>query len=732
MAFLQYDFRAVGVANVERAIAGIERRAIASMNRVARHGGASSPRRAGASGTGGVNRSGGGSRGMDAHVRARSAFLRKQESEEIRSAKRIADARIREERRASRVAERERAKTARQQVANRQRVARGTVGVAGRSVGGMVGGVGRMGGSLLAIGGGFAVAGAIGKEKALRGSSRALANQAFNTPGEKRSREQINAAVQAVARKEGIRSGLGSEGMISGMRQFTEISGKLGGAEKLAPLMADIANATDADIGDVGRTGGQILQSLGTKYDLSKQDEMNKAMQETESIMLAMAGQAKVGSIEFKDMSQQMGKLMSATAGFDGSASDLAKTMGAIAQISIAGGASSPEEAMTSIMRFRDDLVANQKRFAKSGKIGGKGGVNVFADEGKTKLRGPEEILFDMLKSTKGSLPEVGRLFGKRAQKAVQPFQAAFTKAGGGEKGLASVRRLLDSVKGASIDKAELRESAAFKTGGEDRQFDIAMAKFNDAMGKELLPTVTKLVPEFVKLIPKMVEAAEAVTKFINALLDKPISTIGTVIAAKLVADLAAAGIGTVVKEQFIKMLAGSRVPLPGAPGAIPVGGGGPGVVPVGGAPKSMLGRAGGFIKGFGGAAAMASLPAALITAVGQMGVRAVDEQIGGKTKVASMFAGNDEKGEWSLSQQLTDMIPIYGQVMAGKRAGEAAKNLGQEAGVFRQTADSAGPQIKKIEGGKALVAAAAKLSQAADKLSSSDANRGNKPSPVK
>jgi hypothetical protein len=184
-------------------------------------------------------------------------------------------------------------------------------------------------------------------------------------------------------------------------------------------------------------------------------------------------------------------------------------------------------------------------------------GVDVFTDESKTRMRAPEQVILDTLDATGGDMTKIGKLFGTRAKKAFEPFQEASVKAGGGKVGIEAVRKMLGGVTGATMSKEEIQESAAFRRGQSDRQFETAMAKFNDAIGKELLPTVTKLIPKFVELLPTLTKAAEAFGKFVEALAENPMSTIGKIIAVKVAADLAMAGIGAAVKGALVKAISG-------------------------------------------------------------------------------------------------------------------------------------------------------------------------------
>jgi hypothetical protein len=457
----------------------------------------------------------------------------------------------------ARTAERAAIVQARSMATSRTMVRRSMVGAAGRSVTGAVGTLGRY--ALLSTGlmGGFAAGAAIGHAKRVEQASAELANQAYRA-GSGVSRKEIAERVTRTAQTEGIRTGLGAEGIIEGLRQFVAISGNLPAGLSMAGFMADIADATGASIEDVGRTGGQIMQAM-----MAREVPETEALEQTMEIFRSMAAQAKLGSIEFRDMATQMGSLISSTSRFSGPLDDLAATMGAMAQLAIAGGASSPEEAMTSIKRFSDDLIQNAKRWEKmiASKPGTKG-MTFFTDEKKTRLRNPIEIMLDIFKVTGGDLTKVKQLFGIRSMKAIEPFQQAFTavsgaveKEGGGEAAVETVRRRLARFRGAKMEAKELRGSAAAARRTTARRIDIATESFKQAVGEKLLPVVAELIPHFEKLIPHLATAAKWLGRFVQELERNPWETIGKLIALKVSASILAAGIGTAVKGAILRSI---------------------------------------------------------------------------------------------------------------------------------------------------------------------------------
>lgn len=443
---------------------------------------------------------------------------------------------------------------------------------AGRAMRGAVGGaaiqsVGSIGRGALALGamGSTAIiASGVAKQLNVSKAATGLANKAFGTPGETRSREQIQTDILSQSKQIGDITG-DRAGVIEALDRFVAISGNLAGGQRLAGFMANISDATGANMADVGQTGGQILQNIMATRGVSASDTegMNQALRDTQSIMLAMAGQAKVGSIEFSDLATQMGKVMSSTARFGGEVDDLANQMGAIAQLAIAGGASSPEEAMTSIMRFSDDLIQNAKRFDRlAAQSGIKGGF--FADNGKTKLRDPTAIMMDIMNATKGDLTKVKKVFGIRAMKAVEPFQQSYVAARERgmthEQAIGQVQTTIDRFKGAKMTMGEVSTSAAFARKQTGRSFQAEWERLTQQVGEDLTPALRDLLPSLRELSGSLRDGVPYVKWFFEQLAANPLGTIGKVLAAKVAMDVGRAAIGQAISSAITGQIAASGV----------------------------------------------------------------------------------------------------------------------------------------------------------------------------
>jgi hypothetical protein len=568
MATLQYDISVLGQNKIDAALAGIERRVAVHNRRVT---GSPTGRGGGAARTAANSRAAAHERRLASiqagHERKleQRTFAEKQRNEarlhrqKLRNIEAEAQRELAATRKANALA------------ASSRRTTRGAVGRAGIQ---SVAGVGRSAAAIAGIGGTALIASGVSKQMNVERQAAALANKAFGTPGETRSREEIMSSLMTQSRDIGNVTG-DRAGVIQAIDKFVAISGSLKGGQSMARFMADVSDATGAESADVGRTAGQILQNIvATKgRDLSDPEQFRKSMEETQNIMAAMAGQAKVGSIEFADLATQMGKVMSATSRFEGGVDDLAIQMGAIAQLAIAGGASSPEEAMTAIMRFSDDLVQNSKRFEKLAKAEGLdldvGGL--FTDQGRTKLRDPTDIMMDIMRATKGDLTKAKNVFGIRSMKAFEPFQQAFVSARQGgateEEALAQAQASIDRIKGQAMTREEVGASSTFARTQTGRSFQIVWERMTTEVGEQMLPALQELAPALKDLGPMAADLAVALRDgvpylqaFLQELRDNPLGTIGKLIAAKVLLDIGRASIGQAISSAISGQVAASGV----------------------------------------------------------------------------------------------------------------------------------------------------------------------------
>jgi hypothetical protein len=522
MSTLKYDFTITGANAVRATLRGVEKD-IARLNRKARGSGGGASSR----GTGGSLKPAEASR-----MRHREQMLAKRQAGQIALVERREATRTHHHR--ERLIQKEAAARIRAETRASARASSSRARLAGRFTRGGLRRVGAVGSSALqmaGLAGGVMFSSAVSAERSKHRNAAALANQAFGTdPAGSRSREELKSQVLATGRAVGTSTGLGADPVIGAMRQFHGKAGNIDAATDLAGFMADVSDASGADMTDVGEFAGQTFMSA-----LAQGMDPDEAKAAVKEILSVAAGQAKSGAIELRDLASQGGKLLSASGRFGGDLGSLANTMGAVGQLAIAGGAASPDEAMTSLMRFADDL----------GKKGGtrsftKHGIDVFADDSKTSLRNPAELIMESISKTGGAIPDLGKMFGARGMKAVEPFRKMYVEAGRGEAGAKAMRDAFERFTKLKMSPEELADSAAFTRSQDDRKFNKAMEDFKDAVGQQLLPVLTELVPKLAEMTPQVARAAENLANLAGVAIENP----GAAITAAIVAAIATEAIG--------------------------------------------------------------------------------------------------------------------------------------------------------------------------------------------
>lgn len=437
----------------------------------------------------------------------------------------------------------------RQEGAARRRFARSVVGGVGRRGSALASSVGSFAAMSAGIGGGLMAASAFrgmaSKDKAARG----LANQAFGTSGSGgKGRDQLRSEILNVSQPIAMQSGIPQADVIGGMRQFMSKAGDIGAAKQIAPFIADLADASETDMKDAGEAAGQVFMSA-----IAQGLSGDEALKATKDILAVMGGQAKEGAIELKDMAQQAGKLMSAAGQFKGDASDLANTMGAVGQMAIAGGASSPEEAMTALMRLPDDVTKNNAHFKKAG-------IDVFSDASKTSLRDPGELIMESVSKTGGDLTKLQKMFGLRSKKAVDPFRKAFVEAGGGDKGNEAMRAMFSRFTSLKMTGEEIGASAAFSREGTGKRFARIKERLDQKLGPAVMRVIERMIPALEKMIPHLEKAGDALARFIEWFAENPLTGIGVLIAGAVTAEIAKAAIGAVLTKAITAAMSGPLI----------------------------------------------------------------------------------------------------------------------------------------------------------------------------
>jgi hypothetical protein len=313
----------------------------------------------------------------------------------------------------------------------------------------------------------------------------------------------------------GVR-GFSGEETLAAMSGFVTKTGDLTAARGAIQGLADLSLATGTDFGEMGEAAGQAFNVI--RDTIKDPKEQLAALAE---VMSTIAGQGNLGAVEIRDMATELAGLGAATRSFKGGPVELLKSMGAIAQASVArGGAKDAAEATTAVTRFAADVTKRPAQKALKGL-----GIDVFADKGKTQLKDPREIMADILAKTGGDMTQIEEVLNVESAKALRGFSPLFLEAernrkatGQGPTGKEALFAEFQRFTGANLSPEEIQKRAASRLEDPDLQFSEAAKQFNEAVSKDLLPALTKLVPEFVKLTPALGDLFNAIARLLRLL----------------------------------------------------------------------------------------------------------------------------------------------------------------------------------------------------------------------
>lgn len=612
MALLQYDFSVVGLNVVYRALAGVEARFIQTAKRME----AVAARTGGRVAGGGGGRAGGGGgrsaisenqRQSDKETRylvqqeeqrkrkllqakERTAMALRRQSE--RESRRLEMDQRREGERWRRLAQASSDKRLREEMAQaragaraQQQFRKSIYGAGLSGAGKALKGIGSMATMGIGLGGGIAAAAIVKNAMAADVQARKLANQGFGTDSMKgKSRQEIAKELLASAGRESIRTGMSKESVLSAFEGIQSKAGNLKAAQDLAPWMIDVMQGQGISGDTMGNMVGMAFNA--TKNMAGVTDKAGMAKQIVEKVV----AMAKAGSMTPEEAAAQMGPLMGEVMKGGGDPLKTLGFMGSVMQLSAGSEAPSAAEAMTAVRRITSDMESERGRKGlkalgidayKKTMIAGKE-VNVSRD--------PVEMLSAIIGKTHGDKAALGKIFNEESIKAINPMMELYRGGAKGAKGgsgadahKAGLAALEAGLAGAGMysemGKGQIAEDAAFMRESDQGKLDIATQKFNEAIGTQLMPAVTKLIPKLTEMIEPAAKVTEALVKLAAFFLDNPFLGLGAIVSGYIVKEMAAAAIG----NKIAALLSGGKA-LPGGgvvPGVTP-GGGGKGVPVVG------------------------------------------------------------------------------------------------------------------------------------------------------
>ncbi len=370
---------------------------------------------------------------------------------------------------------------------------------------------------------------------------RKVANAGFDA--EKHgTREQLAARIKSTTAGINQTSGMDESEVLRGLSSGIGISGDIDGMLSSLADLEKVASGTGADMGDIGETFGTLLKSF---------EGMPDAAERAKDMLYTLAGQGDLGSVELKDMATQGSKLSGSVVGMSGDKTHNLRTMSALMQLSRVSGATSAEEAGTSITALKSDLTRSASSLKKQG-------INVFDENGQMNdLRG---TLAEVVAKFGKDPTAMNKIFQEQSRKSVTGLVDISQQAGGGQAGKDAIAAFFKEKDAQTVSRGAMDERAAFVAGGADRQWGKAMGEFNREVGDKLLPELSKLIPELARLTPYVTELAGAMADAVGWLAENPFEGAGILIAGYIGKEIAAAKIGDLIRTA----IEGGGGPLPG------------------------------------------------------------------------------------------------------------------------------------------------------------------------
>jgi hypothetical protein len=382
------------------------------------------------------------------------------------------------------------------------RFRKGVGGIAGSTLG-TLGGLARSGITAAGLGGSVLLAASVSKQLDVQKEAADLANQAAanNDP---RDRKTIQASVLGQAGELSQKTGMERSQIIAGLRSFVEISGDLKGAQESISGLADIADASGAELSDVAQAAGIFSHQLAANGLKGK--ELNEAL---DKVMRSGVGLSAAGSVEFKDVAKIAGKIQAASGRAGGDPAQAIIDAMALTQLAVFGGASGGEEAGVSVQRLTDDIMKHWKGVNKTL------GKDAFDKKGGLKM-GLREIVLGLVDKTGGDPRKLMGIFNQRSMKSVEYL--AKVKRGENIKDLSPEQ--LTAKKAfltGEVSKELIAEGAKFKQEQADRQLTKAFESLYAAVGTEMVPIlVNDFIPALKDATPSIVTATRALAGFIE------------------------------------------------------------------------------------------------------------------------------------------------------------------------------------------------------------------------
>jgi len=400
------------------------------------------------------------------------------------------------------------------------------------------------------------IAGAVGRATEMQRSATALSTQGYQMGAAGPEGKRVDpATLIAEARAVAEANAISATSALTAQESFTARTGDLATARALLGDMAALSGATGSTVEDLMEAAGGIALALGDGFGTAEEKAAAVA-----ASMRTIAGQGKLGSVEAPELAKYMGKIAGSARAYEGDVGKTIEKLGALAQLSMGGGAWSGATATTAIASFTNTLKTPARIDAFK-----KAGVNVYGKGGG--LRDPLSIIKESLTATGGDAVEMKRLFANvMGARAVESLTNSYNRAGRGTAGLAAVdAELARFLEKATMSQAAIAEANALRMKTTAAKAAVFQEKLDEIGAK----AGEKLIPALEKLEPVVLRAADGLGRIVQWSAENP----GKAIVAAIVASILRASLESTFRAAVERAILGGTVP--GAVGGAVGGAGG-------------------------------------------------------------------------------------------------------------------------------------------------------------
>ncbi len=308
---------------------------------------------------------------------------------------------------------------------------------------------------------------------------------------------------------------------------FQAKSSDLKTGEDVLERLAKLAKVSGTEFADMGTAAGAVNAQLEDTPDRAER---------LVAIMAHLTKQTADGSVEMSDYSKYVGVIAASANSYSGSFDKNIGQLGALSQMAMKGGAYTAAMATGAAASFAKDLTKDKTLKKWTG-----AGVDVFADEGHTKLKDVEELIVAYTKVKGADRAELAKFFPNVVSKrAVESSLDTYQKAGGGAAGEAAIREEFAKFRATLSDD---KIAAMYKT--QEGTTANKVVDFNNQLEKIAASLAERVLPAMEKMGPKILEVVDAMGRIVGWAAENPKSAI----AAALVGSIAKAGIGDILSK---------------------------------------------------------------------------------------------------------------------------------------------------------------------------------------